>query len=104
MSYLTYQSDPIFMSNIDTEQEKLFREMYAEELRKKKQHDTYHYGGYNELIEERLKVNQQEQKTPGRRGEKIKQEEIDKEIVRRDKINNTKISEAKVIVVRKSLL
>ena len=54
-------------------------------------------------IEERLKVNQQEQKTPGRRGEKIKQEEIDKEIVRRDKINNTRIS-AKVIVVRKPLL
>jgi len=53
-------------------------------------------------IEERLKVNQQEQKTPGRRGEKIKQEEIDKEIVRRDKINNTRIS-AKAIVVQKAL-
>jgi hypothetical protein len=103
MSYLTYQLDPIFMFDIDTEQDKLFRERYAEELRKKKQQDTYHYGGYNELIEERLKVNQQEQKTPGRRGEKIKQEEIDKEIVRRDKINNTRIS-AKVIVVRKPLL
>ena len=50
------------MSDIDTVQEKLFRERYAEELRKKKQQDTYHYGGYNELIEERLKVNQQEQK------------------------------------------
>src|SRR5262249_13526332 len=104
MSYLTYQSDPIFMSDIDTVQEKLFRERYAEELRKKKQQDTYHYGGYNVLIGERLKVNQQEQKTPGRRGEKIKQEEIDKEIVRRDKINNNTRISAKVIVVRKPLL
>ena len=48
MAYLTYLS-VIFMSDIDTEQEKLFRERYAEELRKKKQQDTYHYGGYNEL-------------------------------------------------------
>jgi pyrrolidone-carboxylate peptidase len=44
--------------------------------------------GNNELVEERVKVNQQERNTPGRRGEKIKQEEIDKEIVRRDKIKN----------------
>ena len=43
------------------------------------------------MIEERIKVNQQELKTPGRRGEKIKQEEIDKEIVRRDKIKNKRI-------------
>ncbi|HXX97517.1 MAG TPA: hypothetical protein VEL11_10435 [Candidatus Bathyarchaeia archaeon] len=77
------------MSDIDTEQEKLFRERYAEELRKKKQQDTY--GGENELFEERIKVKQQEWKTPGRRGEKIKQEEIDKEIVRRDKIKNKRI-------------
>ena len=76
------------MSDIDTEQEKLFRQRYAEELRKKKQQDTYHYGGNDELVEERVRVNQQEQKTPGRRGEKIKQEEIDKEIVRRDMIKN----------------
>jgi hypothetical protein len=53
-------------------------------LRKKKQHDTR--GTKDELAEERVKVNQQEMKTPGRRGEKIKQEEIDKEIVRRDKM------------------
>ena len=79
------------MSDIDTEQEKLFRERYAEELRKKKQQDAYHYGGDNELVEERVQVNQQEQKTPGRRGEKIKQEEINKEIVRRDMINSKRI-------------
>ncbi|MGA9149301.1 MAG: hypothetical protein WBZ36_01885 [Candidatus Nitrosopolaris sp.] len=76
------------MSDIDTDEESLFRERYAEELQKKKQQDTYHYRGNNELVEERVKVNQQERKTPGRRGEKIKQEEIDKEIVRRDKIKN----------------
>jgi pyrrolidone-carboxylate peptidase len=76
------------MSDNDTEQEKSFRERYAEELRKKRQQDTYSYGGDNELVEERVQVNQQEQKTPGRRGEKIKQEEINKEIVRRDMIKN----------------
>jgi hypothetical protein len=86
------------MSDIDTEQEKLFRERYAQELRKKKQQDTYRYRGNNELVEERLKVNQQEQKTPGRRGEKIKQEEINKEIVRRDMIKNKRIP-ARVLVL-----
>ena len=48
MAHLTYLSGLIFMSDIETEQEKLFRDRYAEELRKKKQQDTYHYGGYNE--------------------------------------------------------
>ncbi|MGB6589997.1 MAG: hypothetical protein WBE68_00640 [Candidatus Nitrosopolaris sp.] len=77
------------MSDIDTEQEKSFRERYAEELRKKK--DGYREN--DELVEERVKVNQQEKKTPGRRGEKIKQEEIDKEIVRRDKLKDNRIPE-----------
>ena len=90
------------MSDIDTEEEKLFRERYAEELRKKKQQDNYHSRGYDELIEERMKVIQQELKTPGRRGEKIKQEEIDKEIVRRDKIN--KRIPATVLVLGKPIL
>jgi predicted N-acyltransferase len=58
----------------DSEQEKFFRERYSEELRKKKR---------EELDDERKKVNQQGMKTPGRRGEQIKHEEIDKEIVRR---------------------
>ncbi len=35
------------------------------------------------LGEERMQVNQQVMKTPGRRGEIIKNEEIDKEISRR---------------------
>ena len=58
----------------DNEQEKFFRERYSEELKKKKR---------DELEDERKKVNQQGMKTPGRRGELIKHEEIDKEIVRR---------------------
>jgi hypothetical protein len=81
------------VSDIDTEQEKSFRERYAEELRKKRQNDTYSYREDDELYEERIKVNQQEKKTPGRRGEKIKQEEIDKEIVRRDKMKEKRIPE-----------
>jgi hypothetical protein len=41
------------------------------------------YYGIDELLEERRQVNQQQMKTPGRRGELIKHEEIDKEILRR---------------------
>ena len=72
-----------YMSNSDTEEERFFRERYAQELQKIKQ------GGYrqnDDLAEERRRVNQQEGKTPGRRGEEIKQEEINKEIVRREKL------------------
>jgi hypothetical protein len=35
-------------------------------------------------------VNQQEMKTPGRRGEKIKQEELDREFSRRSMIKKEK--------------
>jgi len=59
----------------DTAEEKFFRESYAQELQRIK-HER-------ELEEERKKVKQQAMKTPGRRGEQIKHEEIDKEIVRR---------------------
>ncbi|HEX6560658.1 MAG TPA: hypothetical protein VF016_01400 [Nitrososphaera sp.] len=65
------------MATIDTDAEQVFRENYAQELRKKRQ---------DELEDERKKVNQQGMKTPGRRGEEIKHEEIDKEIVRRYKL------------------
>ncbi|MEW5840755.1 hypothetical protein [Nitrososphaera sp.] len=64
----------------DTEQERSFRELYAQELRKKSR---------NELEDERKKVNQQGMKTPGRRGEQIKHEEIDREIVRRYSLKQT---------------
>jgi len=62
----------------DTEDEKQFRGRYADELRKKK-----HSGKDSDLDLERSEVKQQGMKTPGRRGEQIKNEEIDKEIVRR---------------------
>jgi hypothetical protein len=68
----------------DTEEEKDFRERYAQELRKKKIESSLNpHFGYDELSEERKKVKYQEQITPGRRGEQIKHEEISKEILRR---------------------
>ena len=78
------------MSNDDTTEEAFFRERYAEELRKKKQQDSDTYRGDDELIDEKRRVNQQEMKTPGRRGEKIKQEELDKEFARRSKTKKKK--------------
>jgi hypothetical protein len=71
------------LTNDDTKEEAIFREMYATELRKKKQQDSSFYRGDDELNDEKRRVNQQELKTPGRRGEKIKQEELDKEFSRR---------------------
>jgi hypothetical protein len=62
-----------------------FRERYAQELRNKKQRIYDIHIGYSELDEERKQVNQQAMKTPGRRGEAIKNEEIDKEFSRRYK-------------------
>jgi hypothetical protein len=62
----------------DTEEEKYFRDRYAQELKKKKQD-----GMADELDDERRKVKQQGMKTPGRRGEQIKHEELDREISRR---------------------
>ncbi len=59
----------------DTEEEKVFRALYSSELQKMKK--------ISDLEEERKRVNQQAMKTPGRRGEHIKHEEIDREIVRR---------------------
>jgi hypothetical protein len=79
----------------DTEEERIFRVRYAQELGKKKQQNTHSYHGYDELADERRNINQQEMKTPGRRGEKIKHEEIDKEMVRRDKIKQNKESDEK---------
>ena len=77
------------MSNDDTEEEASFRERYAQELRKKKQQESDSYRGDNELADERRKVNQQGMRTPGRRGEEMKQEELDKEFVRRSKEKHT---------------
>ena len=75
------------MSNDDTEEERFFRERYAQELQKKKnQPGARSYPQGDEMAEERRNVSHQQGKTPGRRGEEIKQEEIDKEIVRRNRL------------------
>ena len=67
----------------DTKKEEDFRSRYAYELRKKRQCGLNNYYGNDELLEERKQVNQQQMKTPGRKGEAIKYEEINKEISRR---------------------
>jgi hypothetical protein len=67
----------------DTEEESTFRKRYSHHLRDKKQQIYDSHMGHNALEEERKQVNQQAMKTPGRRGETIKNEEIDKEISRR---------------------
>lgn len=69
--------------NADTEEEAEFRQSYSHQLRVKKQQVYDSHMGHNALEEERKQVNQQAMKTPGRRGEIIKNEEIDKEISRR---------------------
>jgi len=72
-------------SEIPTESptESSFRQRYAKELEKKRVPGIDNYYGPDELLEEKARVNQQQMKTPGRRGEIIKQEEIAKAIVRR---------------------
>jgi hypothetical protein len=72
----------------DTMQEALFRQVYAIELKKKRKLDNF---GYDALGDELKQVNQQELKTPGRRGETIKREEINKEILRRLGLDKLKI-------------
>jgi hypothetical protein len=84
-----------FSTDIDHSSQSLaeesdFRNRYMQELMKKRQHGINNYYGIDELLEERRQVNQQQMKTPGRRGELIKHEEIDKEILRRLK-NETQI-------------
>jgi hypothetical protein len=74
----------------DTEEEKFFRDRYANELKKKKQDSRV-----DELDDERRKVKQQGMKTPGRRGEQIKHEEIDREISRRYSVGRTKKADEK---------
>ena len=68
----------------DTAEEKDFRERYAMELRKKRvvRHLSPHFG-IDELDDELQRIRHQELVTPGRRGEQIKREEINKEILRR---------------------
>ncbi len=74
----------------DTEEEKFFRDRYANELKNKNQNSRV-----DELDEERRKVKQQGMKTPGRRGEQIKHEEIDREISRRYTLGKDKKTDEK---------
>ena len=60
-----------------------FRQRYSQELRTKKQQIYDMERGFNELDDERRSVRQQMMRTPGRRGELIKEEEISKEFSRR---------------------
>lgn len=78
--------------NISSIVETDFRERYNIYLRTKKQRIFDKYIGFNELEDERKIVNQQVMRSPGRRGEIIKNEEIDKEFSRRysDYVNSSK--------------
>jgi hypothetical protein len=75
-----------------TQRKRAFLEKDMQELQKKKWQPgagSYSRGG-DEMAEERRNVSHQQGKTLGRRGEQIKQEEIDKEIVRRKRIQQQK--------------
>ncbi len=73
------------MSNNVTlnQQEETFSKAYATELRKMKQQINDNDRGFYELDNERRQIFQQAIRTPGRRGEIIKKDEIEKEIARR---------------------
>ena len=74
-----------FVSGSDKPEENDFRERYAQELRKMKIPNGLNPNfGRNELQDELASVKRQAMKTPGRRGEQIKTEEIAKEILRRN--------------------
>ena len=75
--------DTAFDKSTIEKEEESFRNRYSQELKKKRQQIDGKDQGYNELDDERRKVRQQMMRTPGRRGEMIKEEEINKEIGRR---------------------
>lgn len=81
--YIKMWTDTELSVNIFSEVEDDFRERYSIYLRTMKQRIYDTYLGFNELEDERKMVNQQVIRTPGRRGEIIKNEEIDKEFSRR---------------------
>jgi hypothetical protein len=81
--YIKKWTDRELSSNIFSETEIDFRERYSSYLKTMKQRIYDTYLGFNELDDERKMVNQQVVRTPGRRGEVIKNEEIDKEFSRR---------------------
>ena len=81
--YIKMWTDPELSVNVFSEVEDDFRERYSIYLRTMKQRIYDTYLGFNELEDERKMVNQQVIRTTGRRGEIIKNEEIDKEFSRR---------------------
>jgi hypothetical protein len=81
--YIKMWTDPELSVNVFSEVEDDFRERYSVYLRTMKQRIYDTCLGFNELEDERKMVNQQVIRTPGRRGEIIKNEEIDKEFSRR---------------------
>lgn len=77
-------------NQIDTLEEKDFRERYAQELRRKKLRiEISPHFGSDELSDELARVKHQAMITPGRRGEQIKHEEISREILRRISVQKT---------------
>jgi hypothetical protein len=79
---------PSVIVNLTEEQSSLdmetsFRIRYSNELRSKKQQIYDKDRGFIELDDEKRRVLQQMMRTPGRRGEIIKEEEISKEFARR---------------------
>lgn len=81
--YMKCGRKPELSVNILSGLEDDFRDRYSTYLRTMKQRIYDTYLGFNELEDERKMVNQQVIRTPGRRGETIKNEEIDKEFSRR---------------------
>lgn len=73
----------ILSESSEDDVENAFRKRYSQELRSKKQQIYDNERGYSELEDERRSVRQQMLRTPGRRGEIIKEEEISKEFARR---------------------
>jgi hypothetical protein len=83
MAYGMLWTDLELSVNISSDVENDFRERYSFYLKTMKQRIYDTNIGFNELEDERKFVNQQVIKTPGRRGEIIKNEELDKEFSRR---------------------
>jgi hypothetical protein len=77
------QTIDTIINESDNEKEESFRKRYSQELITKRQQIDEKDRGYNELEDERRKVRQQMMRTPGRRGEIIKEEELIKEIGKR---------------------
>jgi hypothetical protein len=77
------------MFNDDTEEQRFSGKGMHRSCKRKSQLGARSYSQGDEMAEERRNVSHQQGKTLGRRGE-VKQEEIDKEIVRRNRSQQQK--------------